>query len=106
MSVFGSTSLASHITTRHPFNIKDDAILSTLTNELVDLQISGVQAMWGDLSVGFKIYKGDGTVGYDETRMVPTRGTTVGGFSRSAMRLNLVDSTGSLSEFWVGMLGL
>lgn len=103
---FGSATGASHITTRRPFTIHDDPILATLTNETVDFQVSGIQAMWGDLSVGFKVYRSDGTVGYDETRMVATRGTSTGGFSRSAMSLSLVDPTSSMSRFWAGMLNL
>jgi hypothetical protein len=105
MSILGSASGMNHITTSEPFTIQDDPILDNLTNEIVDFEVSGIQAMWGDLSFSFKIYKGDGTVAYDESRSVATRGTSMGGFSRSGLRLRLVNPTGKNAMAFAEMLG-
>lgn len=105
MSALGSASGLNHITTSHPFSVHDDPILDNLMNETVDFEVSGIQAMWGDLSFSFKIYKADGTVAYDESRSVATRGTSMGGFSRSAMALRLIDPTSSAAIAFTQMLG-
>lgn len=103
-SAIGSTNIIS-VTSTQPFTIKDDPILPKLTTEAIDFQLSGVQAMWGDISMGLKIYAHDGSVGYDETRLVATRGTSIGGWSMTAIHLRQVPHSSDQYTFLRGMLG-
>ena len=88
-SAFGSTNIVS-LTSSHPFTVKDDPVLQMLTNEAIDFELAGVQAMWGDIRMGLKIYVADGAVGYDETRLVATRGTSIGGWSMTVRWFTVV----------------
>jgi hypothetical protein len=103
-SAMGDTQVLA-VSSRRPFNIKDDPLLPVLTNERVDLEVSGVGFFGADLSVGFKVYNGDGTVVYDETRLVETIGTCLGGWSMTGKRLKMVSPTSNLANMWKVMLG-
>lgn len=105
MSILGASTGATHITTTKPFFIPYAPILGKLSNQIVDFELSGFQGFYGDLPINFKVYDADGNAAYDLSKLVATRGTTTGGFSRKGFRLRQIPPPNDRAKFWAALLG-
>lgn len=105
MSSVGEVAFMSHIQSNVPFRIQDDPVLQTLSDERIDFSISGTQAFFGDLSLGFKVYNREGDGIYDLSKLVETYGTSLGGWTMSGTRLRQVRLGSDRAGFLARLLG-